>query len=80
MQVYPQDLYAAQRFARLGVTPEVDPSAGQAAYTSPGYGCNGWTRCLVGANNATFPACLDNYTCEQCVWRWVLFRSMTAFQ
>jgi hypothetical protein len=64
MQVFPLDLYASQRFERLGVTPEVDPSEGQVAYQGPGYGCNGWTRCLVGGSNATFPACPANFTRE----------------
>ena len=63
-QVFPLDLYAAQRFERLGVSPEIDPSEGQVADAGPGYGCNGWTRCLVGASNATFPACAPNYTRE----------------
>jgi hypothetical protein len=62
VQVFPLDLYASQRFERLGVTPEIDPSEGQVAYQGPGYGCNGWTRCLVGASNATFPACAPNST------------------
>ncbi|KAF6262421.1 hypothetical protein COO60DRAFT_1676006 [Scenedesmus sp. NREL 46B-D3] len=61
-EVFPLDLYASQRFERLGVTPEVDPSEGQLAYQGPGYGCNGWTRCLVDASNATFPACAANFT------------------
>lgn len=64
MQVYPADLYAAQLFARLGGTTDVDPSAGQVPYVSPGYACAGWSKCFVGSSNATLPACPANYTCE----------------
>lgn len=62
--VFPRDLYAAQLLARIGSIPAVGSGAGQVAYQSPGYACNGWSRCLVGTSNATFGKCLANYTCE----------------
>lgn len=64
-QVFPADLYASQRFARLGMIPDVDPNVPQQVpYVSPGYACQGWSKCLIGQSNATMPACPDNYTCE----------------
>lgn len=62
--VFPQDLYAAQLSARIGVVPAVASGASQVTYQSPGYGCNGWTKCLIGTSNATMARCLSNYTCE----------------
>eukprot|EP00879_Flechtneria_rotunda_P014975 GHRR01015645.1.p1 GENE.GHRR01015645.1~~GHRR01015645.1.p1 ORF type:complete len:375 (+),score=100.13 GHRR01015645.1:230-1354(+) len=61
-QVYPADLYAAQRYDRLGGIVDNDPSQGQVPYVSPGYGCNGWHRCLIDTSNSTFQACPSNYT------------------
>ena len=64
--VYPRDLYSAQLSARVGVIPTATTGQGQPAYQSPGYGCNGWTRCLIGSSNATMAQCAAGYTCE---WR-----------
>jgi hypothetical protein len=62
--VFPRDLYSAQLSARVGTIPAVNTGAGQVTYQSPGYGCNGWTRCLIGTSNATMPRCPTPYTCE----------------
>jgi hypothetical protein len=62
--VFPRDLYSAQLSARVGTIPAVNTGAGQVTYQSPGYGCNGWTRCLIGTSNATMAKCPTPYTCE----------------
>lgn len=64
--VFPRDLYSAQLSARVGTIPAVNTGAGQVTYQSPGYGCNGWTKCLIGNSNATMAKCPTPYTCEWC--------------
>lgn len=62
--VFPRDLYGAQLLARVGTIPAASTGAGQVTYQSPGYGCNGWTKCLIGTSNATMPACPTPFVCE----------------
>jgi hypothetical protein len=57
--VYPIDLYAAQRLARLGYLPTDGPPP--SVYTGPGYGCVGWQKCCLGSGNASCPVCPIDY-------------------
>lgn len=78
--VFPRDLYSAQLLARVGAIPAVSTGANQVTYQSPGYGCNGWTRCLINTFNATMAKCPANFTCKSrcCCWVGVLPRRPAA--